>query len=316
MFGSESENNQLSQESKVRIRSKQVWWRVDLGQSITIQYITIYYRATTGYRFGGYSLYVSNSTNHIEGILCYQDNRSNVNVNPTHLCPYVAQYVTVYNHREEPKRHDWYSNDAILELCEVQVFGCQIGSYGNQSCNNPCPESCYGGNCNAITGSCFYCFPGMFGEVCEQNCSANCNSTCEKDTGHCIGCIPGKRGDLCDANCPVNCVACEQTSEKCFGCIPDKRGDLCDANCPVNCVTCEQTSEKCFECVNGKYGDVCDIDCSDTCTNKSCTKGNGYCLAGCIPGKKGNLCDTSCSSNCATCDQTSEQCYGNYNIAV
>ncbi|OWF42103.1 Receptor-type tyrosine-protein phosphatase mu [Mizuhopecten yessoensis] len=295
---------------------KQAWWRVDLMQIKTIQYITIYYRSGSGYRFGGYSVYVSNSTDPTpQGILCYKDNSSlseDVNLNPTHLCPYVAQYVTVYNHREEPKRHDWYSNDAVLELCEVQVLGCPIGKYGNGNCNNYCSESCYRGNCNAITGSCFYCFPGMFGDFCEQPCSANCKITCVKDTGHCIECINGKHGDLCDVDCSDNCKnkSCMKETGYCLECVPGKYGDDCAADCSVNCKdkTCMKNDGTCIECVLGKHGDNCAVNCSDNCKNKNCTRSDGHCI-GCNPGKKGELCDTSCSSHCVTCDQASEQCF-------
>ncbi|XP_021354743.1 cell death abnormality protein 1-like [Mizuhopecten yessoensis] len=262
---------------------KQAWWRVDLGQRRTIQYITIYYRNNSRPRFGGYSLSVSNSTDNIQDILCYQDNSSKkeeVDLNPTHLCPYVARYVTVYNNRESPKRHDWYSDYPILELCEVQVLGCQIGSYGNHSCNDTCPESCYGGNCNAITGSCFYCFPGMFGVFCEQHCSANCNNTCEKESGHCIGCKPGQKGDLCNAKCSPNCVICDQTSDQCFVCVNGKYGDDCEQDCSNNCKnrSCMKENGYCLDCVNGKYGDMCGQDCSDNCKDHSCMKNNGSCL--------------------------------------
>ncbi|XP_021364981.1 uncharacterized protein LOC110457862, partial [Mizuhopecten yessoensis] len=138
---------------------KQVWWRVDLGQLMTINSITIYYRGGFQHRLAGYQLYLSNTTESpTQGVLCYEDKSSEkdqVQLLVTHQCPYVARYVTVYNYRNNPKRYNWYEDFAILELCEVQVFGCQVGRYGNGDCNNQCSDSCYGGNCNSTTGACF-----------------------------------------------------------------------------------------------------------------------------------------------------------------
>ncbi|XP_069109705.1 fucolectin-5-like, partial [Argopecten irradians] len=218
-------------------RYKQAWWRVDLGVFWTIDYITIYYRSGSGHRFGGYSLYTTNYTAiPPQGIPCYEDNSSlpsDLNLNPTHVCPSVARYVTVYNKRETPPTRVWYDNYAVLELCEVQVFGCPIGTYGSVNCNNNCSASCFGGNCNAVSGHCFYCSPGKYGDLCQQNCAPNCNMSCEKDSGDCIGCIDGKTGDLCSNDCQANCVSCSQSS-----------------------------ATDCFECINGKHGGSCQLDCS------------------------------------------------------
>ncbi|XP_033738344.1 multiple epidermal growth factor-like domains protein 10 isoform X2 [Pecten maximus] len=325
---------------------KEAWWRVDLGQTKTILYVTIYYRGGYANRFGGYSLYLSNTTSYTQGVLCYKDHSSlasDVQLNPTHSCPYVARYVIVYNQRDTPKKYDWYDDYAVLELCEVQVFGCPTGTYGNDNCNNPCSESCFGGNCNPVSGSCFYCFAGMYGDFCQVPCTANCYNACEKNSGHCIGCIAGKTGDLCDTDCPVNCVICNQTlaahcyecvngmhgetchlacsdgckdktcmkdNGYCLECITGKYGNTCGSDCSINCKDrkCRKSDGHCLECVDGKHGDICESDCSNNCENKLCKK-DGHCLA-CIPGKQGNLCDVNCPSNCVTCDQTTDQCFG------
>ncbi|XP_021349600.1 scavenger receptor class F member 2-like [Mizuhopecten yessoensis] len=305
-------------------------------------------------RFAGYQLYLSNTTESpTQSVLCFEDKSSTkaqVQLLVTHQCPYVARYVIVYNYRNNPKRYTWYYDYAVLELCEVQVFGCQVGRYGDGDCNSQCSGNCYGGNCNSTTGSCFYCFPGKYGDYCNNDCSTNCkNSTCEKDTGYCSGCIPGKKGDMCNTNCSSHCVTCKQTSDQCFECVNGKHGDVCDLNCSDNCEdkSCMKDNGYCLECVNGKHGDVCDLNCSDNCKDQSCMKDNGYCLecvpgkhgnecasdcsdnckdktcmknngncTGCITGKTGALCDTNCSSYCETCDQTSEQCFGNYNLEI
>ncbi|OWF40811.1 Fucolectin-6 [Mizuhopecten yessoensis] len=103
------------------------WWTVNLGQPSTINYITIYYRAGYGSRFAGYQIFVSNTTDLNNGQLCYEDASTTVAEVATvksHQCQHVAQYVTIYNYRNTPtKRYHWYSTYAILELCEVLVFG-------------------------------------------------------------------------------------------------------------------------------------------------------------------------------------------------
>ncbi|XP_069128346.1 uncharacterized protein [Argopecten irradians] len=171
-------------------RTTNAHWDVDLGQLMTIDDITIYYRAGYAKRFGGYQIYVYNVTSTIP-TLCYSDMSSaisDVKLTVTHQCPYVIRYVQVYNYRLNPKRHEWYSDHAILELCEVQVWGCPVGRYGDGNCDSVCSGKCYGGNCNATTGACFYCAPQKYGDKCDNDCSINClNQICEKDTGNCNG---------------------------------------------------------------------------------------------------------------------------------
>ncbi|XP_069127380.1 receptor-type tyrosine-protein phosphatase alpha-like isoform X2 [Argopecten irradians] len=295
---------------------KQAWWRVDLGLERTIQRITIYYRHNSEYRFGGYSLYVSNSTTiPPQGTLCYEDNSSvwtGVSLNPTHECPSVGRYVIVYNKRETPKTRDWYDDYAVLELCEVQVFGCPTGIYGIGNCNTFCSASCFGGNCNALSGHCFYCEDGKYGDLCQQTCVANCNQRCEKDSGRCIGCVTGKTGDVCNGDCPANCVSCSQSlATNCFECIDGKHGEACQFDCSPNCrdETCIKDNGYCLgECVDGKYGNTCEIDCPSGCQGNTCNKTNGYCSA-CIRGKRGNRCEDNCPSRCMTCSQLSNECY-------
>ncbi|XP_069128374.1 uncharacterized protein [Argopecten irradians] len=172
--------------------STTAWWRVDLDQLTTINAITIYYRAQYPHRFAGYQLYVSNSTSSPQdGVLCFEDistTRDEVQMVVTHQCPYVCQYVTVYNYRNNQKRHDWYDDYAVLELCEVQVWGCPVGRYGDGKCDSVCSGNCLGGNCNATTGDCFYCVPQQYGIKCEMECPLNClDRLCENIDGNCSG---------------------------------------------------------------------------------------------------------------------------------
>ncbi|XP_021354855.1 uncharacterized protein LOC110451258 [Mizuhopecten yessoensis] len=201
----------------------QAWWRVDMGELMAINRITIYYRGGFQQRFAGYQLYLSNTTDSpTQGVLCYEDKSSTkaqVELLVTHQCPYVARFVTVYNYRNNPKRYTWYDDFAVLELCEVQVFGCQVGQYGDGDCNSSCSGNCYGGNCNSTTGSCFYSFPGKYGDYCNNDCSTDCkDSICEKDTGYCAECVPGLFGSDCTQTCPVSCKdECGRNAGDCNG---------------------------------------------------------------------------------------------------
>lgn len=214
------------------------WWRVDLGQISTVDHITIINRDPDGNRkaFAGYYLYLSNSTDNVTGgTLCYQDNvttAEDVPTNVTHQCPYVARYVTIYNFRDYSNpRKSWYYFYTFLELCEVQVFGCQVGRHGNGNCNETCSEDCYGGNCNPSTGSCLYCAPGTSGIDCINTCGSCADGQCDKNTGNCAGdCSDGFHGAKCDASCPDTCREhrCNKETGTCGGCVLGKHGDYCE----------------------------------------------------------------------------------------
>ncbi|XP_021366039.1 cell death abnormality protein 1-like isoform X4 [Mizuhopecten yessoensis] len=298
---------------------KEAWWQVDLGSLSTISYITIYHRSDfdSRSRFAGYQLYMSNTTDWSLGVLCYED-RSNtkaqVQMVVTHQCPYVAQYVTIYIYRGNPKRYVWYESRAILELCEVQVFGCPIDKHGNGTCDQTCSDNCYGGNCDASTGQCFYCPSEMRGSMCDLDCSSNCKDrVCDKDSGYCEECIPGKYGNSCGQDCSSNCKdgVCVKDTGHCDGCILGKRGDICELDCPVNCQDskCAQHTGYCSACITGRHGDFCLNTCPNNCLDNTCEKNNGQCL-GCTSGKYGANCDLDCSEHCnnSVCMQISGQC--------
>ncbi|XP_069128584.1 uncharacterized protein [Argopecten irradians] len=302
---------------------KEAWWRLDLGLVMTIQDITIYYRNDFLNRFGGYSLYVSNSTAiPTQEELCYKDNSillTDVNLNPTHVCPSVARYVTVYNRRETPKTRDWYDDFAVLELCEVQVFGCPIGVYGYGKCTNRCSSKCFGGNCNAATGHCFYCTPGFFGTLCTHECPRNCkDKICTQDTGVCLDCEDGFFGPSC-LPCSTGCIdpVCNKTSGNCDFCEDGFFSPLCSP-CSSGCVdtVCNKTSGNCDTCLTGFYGSDCTQTCPVGCEDR-CDKATGACL-GCLNGKYGLTCDRRCSDQCKNgkCTQLHGKCEDNINVAA
>ena len=78
------------------------------------------------YRLAGYSLFVSNSsTSKTDGYLCYHHTGTTLpavfqNVN----CDHLGQYVIFYNERDELGNNTaGYSNEVIIELCNVEVNG-------------------------------------------------------------------------------------------------------------------------------------------------------------------------------------------------
>ncbi|XP_033729931.1 scavenger receptor class F member 2-like, partial [Pecten maximus] len=161
-------------------------------------------------RFAGYEVYLSNTTVRRREDRCFIDVSQSVDDIQSHVnhreCNGTAQYVTIYNHRESPKRQSWYSDDALLELCEVKVYGCEVGKYGSGNCDQTCPSSCRGGLCNPSSGHCLDCQDGYYGNRCESECSNTCGSNvCEKVTGDCTDCQDGFYGLRCSIQCPANC---------------------------------------------------------------------------------------------------------------
>ena len=84
--------------------------------------------ASNGYtgRFLGYSVYISNTENKEDGVLCFRDTVYTPATipNPVNItCTYHGRYVIYYNSRTNPSYPDGYSKYAYNELCELEVLG-------------------------------------------------------------------------------------------------------------------------------------------------------------------------------------------------
>ncbi|XP_034319193.2 platelet endothelial aggregation receptor 1 isoform X2 [Magallana gigas] len=283
------------------------WW-VDLGSINSIHHITLYYRTENkkwDYRnnatssFLGFSLYVSNTTNRLQGTLCFKDdyfNRSTIPAVFNTTCQEQEQYVIYYNERLQGVTYPSdYNEYAENDLCEVEVYGCPI-------------RGSYFGNClvsNTMTCQCSKCKPGFFGRRCEFECDVghygyNCNETC----GHCIdklqcfhvegtclsGCKAGYSGQACKKDCIVSQYG-YNCNETCGHCKDPIQCSSVTGTCLTGC-NAGYVGRLCKEvCVFGYYGHGCIKECSKFCNrSRDCNPVSGFCNGGCRNGKKGSYC--------------------------
>lgn len=177
------------------------WW-VNLTSIHSIHHITIYFMTGTNpwgpsnrntRSFLGFSLYVSNTTDMSQGILCFKDREFSTRTIPavfTTNCSMPGQYVIYYNERlmngSYPKE---YSPFVQSNLCEVEVYECSPGNYGI-NCLQKCGECRGKSPCNKINGSCpDGCSAGYIGSLCSEHCKEtfygkNCALKCSKSCTH------------------------------------------------------------------------------------------------------------------------------------
>ncbi|XP_067677272.1 receptor-type tyrosine-protein phosphatase mu-like [Haliotis asinina] len=317
------------------------WWRVDLRQTTSMHYVTIYFRRVYTVRRNGIQIYRANTTHSpTDGVNCYNvtGNRDGTDI-PDILkarCSGRGRYVVLYT----TTVNNEINNVAVpvLDFCEVEINVCAPGTFG-ADCDNYC--HCDGNVCDYVTGVCpsGVCLPGWQPKTCETvciygsygtNCNHNCsdrkckgdNSSCDRFTGKCTGgCQAGWNG--------IDCT------QKCVSTYGENCGRLCSArNCTgMSSSNCDHVTGKCDGgCKLGWKGDDCTTvcvrgleygaGCVGNCSARMCEGGSGICPtdtgrcdSGCEPGWQGDDCSQVCSLGSFGVNCTGEcgQCRDNSN---
>ncbi|XP_022307739.2 uncharacterized protein LOC111113742 [Crassostrea virginica] len=319
-------------------RSETAEWRVDLKSVLSIHHILIQYAQinrvwdkddfyTT--HLLGFSLYVSNTTNKEEGVLCFRDSNYSISTvpNPVNItCSYHGRYVIYHNNRTHPPFPVNYTSNAYSDLCEVEVYGCPSPGFYGEDCSIPCPQNCQDGFCHIVEGTCLGCLPGYRGLRCNEECKQltyglECNKTCGNCSkgeqcnhvnGSCLsGCDVGVHGDKCDSECPQG-----QFGEDCLQycskhCVISGKCDRVTGHCTGGCQAGWKNAQCDQKCDGNMFGKHCKDVCGKCLNGGQCHHINGSCLYGCNPGyygidcreecpdgKYGHNCEENCSSNC------------------
>uniref|UniRef100_A0A8W8NY44 Scavenger receptor class F member 2 n=1 Tax=Magallana gigas TaxID=29159 RepID=A0A8W8NY44_MAGGI len=140
--------------------------------------------------FLGFSVDVSNTTDRLQGTLCYKDTNFTLDTIPavfTAVCSVHGQYVIYYNERLSKKTYpENYYHFTNNNVCEIEVYGCPAtGCYGSNN-SLPCPyENCQ--QCHKQTGTCQVCKPGYKGQQCKLECeTGKYGVNCSKSCGNCL----------------------------------------------------------------------------------------------------------------------------------
>ncbi|XP_041374081.1 multiple epidermal growth factor-like domains protein 10 [Gigantopelta aegis] len=297
-------------------------------------------------RRNGVTVYSSRVESQLNtGHLCGSATRSSRDVTWI-ACDDTARYITLYQHTNNHPNY-WQESDTAMNFCEVQVFVCDAGTFGN-GCNTFC--HCRDGPCNYATGkctggckpnwsgeTCSVCDSKHYGPLCEKSCSSrHCDesrgkSSCDEQTGTCdngctagwVGkdclkvCVSDHYGSLCDKSCS------SRHCNKSNGNSCDKLTGKCDNGCTPGWME-EDCTKKCSEFT---YGLQCANNCSQRMClgNSECDHVTGKCYQGCdrgyqgedctticLPGRYGYNCNTSCEKRgCAAksaCDRFNGTC--------
>ncbi|XP_069125998.1 receptor-type tyrosine-protein phosphatase kappa-like isoform X3 [Argopecten irradians] len=323
------------------------WWYVDLGKNVSLNRIKIYFRndlPVNTPRREGVRVYVTSTPLDFDNnALCYKDilKPDGIIAPPDILdlknCTTRGRYVIVYNERPlvDPMNcpTTTYSCWANLEVCEVEVYACTEGTFG-EKCNQFC--HCKNGTCDQNTGICpgRECREGWMGDRCDISCpdgkyGSGCNQTCgrcrngdvcETMFGTCPdGCEPGFDGPACEDPCPAfrygqTCLG------RCDNCANNTDCDKVSGFCPGRCdrgwhgVRCDE------RCPRGTFGTKCDKRCGQCRDGDQCHFNTGQCPNGCEPGYAKPYCTemcpagtygSDCSSTCGSCAKGATCHHGN-----
>ncbi|XP_078329695.1 uncharacterized protein LOC144624166 isoform X1 [Crassostrea virginica] len=311
------------------------WLQVDLGTPFRIRSVVIYYRKEGDdpddwkqYRFRQFYLDVSDlpvtQTTTAERTRCYTDNTTYPNLPPNIItipCKQTARYVIVETTYDAPEDDPY--NGAVLEICEIQVKGCDATHYG-ADCSQVCSVNCIQQSCNITSGSCSLgCKTGYYGEHCSKICGG-CQAGCHRHTGECEGACPiGKFGAHCERTCSQTCEGgCTKTSGVCTRCTDGWYGDTCNETCSAGCsLRCDQVDGNCTckaswggydyrGCDDTHYGASCFYECNVNCIQQTCDISTGSCTHGCKTGFHGDHCSKICGDCLEGCHRHTGECEG------
>nr|XP_022306195.1 receptor-type tyrosine-protein phosphatase epsilon-like [Crassostrea virginica] len=297
------------------------WLRVDLKEAYSIKSVKFWYRNDRRHdlntiRLRGFSIRVSNDTALPESS-CYTDPGD------------VTLPTIIEKDCERTARHVWiYQNNTLdgacpmLEICEVKVFGCNLGKYA-ENCSKNCNHCKNNASCGAATGKCNNegcalsgfqvpfcqkCKNGYTGENCDEKCSGNkYGENCSKPCGHCIhhncshvngSCLSGCEAGYKQARCDTPCDKGEYGRGCKHNCSGNCRnGEVCDPHngtCP-SCADGFQGIKCDKKCCPRRYGENCSGECGECLNSGDCYHVDGNCTKGCKPGwQPTKLCKEAC----------------------
>ncbi|XP_061180804.1 multiple epidermal growth factor-like domains protein 10 [Saccostrea echinata] len=317
------------------LRRSEAWLTIDLGDIYNLKSVEIWYRDDSGsaraYRLKGFSILASKNPGFDENDTCYQDQgivapETVLEVN----CFRTARFIKIHTN----KIHDEYG--AILEICELQIFGCPRWKYGEKCmpCGN-CKMDCHvTGQCDRfgcvrdgyLPPYCKECKSGSYGKDCNSVCGhcAN-NATCNEVTGSCPdeNCEAGwthTNGRKCDKECQQGFYG-RNCSLPCGHCENKAACNHVTGTCPSS--FCESgwiysPDGRCNQaCKGGSYGKNCLSACGHCANNATCNLVNGSCPEGnCAPGwirRRDRKCNQACNDGWygRECKERCGYCRGN-----
>uniref|UniRef100_K1PXV5 Multiple epidermal growth factor-like domains 10 n=1 Tax=Magallana gigas TaxID=29159 RepID=K1PXV5_MAGGI len=291
--GNFSQNARACLHTAVSSGITEAWLRIDLQAVRSIKSVKFWYRndradaSTNTIRLLGYSIRGSTNSLLSDTKVCYSDSSE---ILPTVIeagCKVLTRYIWFYQTKSQS------GEVPILEICEVQVFGCETGFYGD-NCSKSCDHCVNNKYCDIDTGqcddlgcalqhqppSCIDCIPGFHGPKCEYHCNKFCEwDYCNKATGTCLyGCDIGYLGSHCNFKCRnrtygVNC------SKQCGGCLNGTDCHHISGQCYQGCDPgWYQTTDCNVICKNQTFGENCVYQCDGHCINdEPCNRRDGTC---------------------------------------